>query len=47
MRILVSTDLEQLEQISFAYCSRQGFLSELTLDPPHRSPVACRAALEG
>ncbi|MGA7883145.1 MAG: hypothetical protein WCD63_19970 [Terrimicrobiaceae bacterium] len=39
-------DLEQLEQISFAYCSRQAFLSELTLDPPHRSPVACRA-LEG
>ena len=27
-------DLEQLEQISSAYSSRQAFLSELTLDPP-------------
>jgi ATP-dependent DNA helicase UvrD/PcrA len=27
-------DLEQLEQISSAYRSRQAFLSELTLDPP-------------
>jgi len=27
-------DLEQLEQISSAYSSRQVFLSELTLDPP-------------
>jgi superfamily I DNA/RNA helicase len=27
-------DLEQLEQISSAYISRQAFLSELTLDPP-------------
>ena len=27
-------DLEQLEQISSAYTSRQAFLSELTLDPP-------------
>ncbi len=30
-------DLEQLEQISAAYPSRERFLSELTLDPPEAS----------
>jgi ATP-dependent DNA helicase UvrD/PcrA len=33
-------DLEQLEQISSAYRSRQAFLSELTLDPPQAGDFA-------
>jgi len=31
------TDLDQLEQIAAGYLTREGFLTELTLDPPDAS----------
>jgi hypothetical protein len=40
-------DLEQFEQISFCLLQPAGLSERTHLDPPHRSPVACRAALKG